>query len=300
MKTLVIQNPYSSRWKSSRRQEDLKNALADAGIQFDLVVTEEQKHATELSKKGCLEGYDTIIAAGGDGTIGEVINGIMSVEKQGKLPNFGIMPLGTANDLAANLGISDELTQAAKTIAAGKTKKLDIGEVNGRYFINNSGLGLEPYTTVLQEKMTKVPGTPRYMLAVFGGIIKNKQWVMQIEWDGGSFEGPTTLVSVGNGARTGGFFYTVPHADPTDGKLSFVHGYIPTRAQILKVLPMTMKPAEGNYVEHPAVHEIHCTWLKVHVEPGTPAHTDGELFATSIHDLEYKILPARIPILINE
>jgi diacylglycerol kinase family enzyme len=60
-----------------------------------------------------------------------------------------------------------------------------------------------------------------------------------------------------------------------------------------------MKPDKGSYVEHPAVHEEHCTWLKVHVDPATPAHTDGELFDRQIHDLEYRIYPSRVPILMS-
>ena len=61
-----------------------------------------------------------------------------------------------------------------------------------------------------------------------------------------------------------------------------------------------MKPGEGNYVEHPAVNEVHCTWLKVEIDPGTPAHADGEIYSRSTNQAEYKILPGKIPILIGE
>ena len=128
-------------------------------------------------------------------------------------------------------------------------------------------------------------------LATLFSILKNPQWRMRLEWDDGEYEGPVTLVSISNGPVTGGIFYTVPHADPFDGKLSFVYGHIGSRLKILQVLPKIMNPDEGNYTEHPSVHEHHSTWLKVHIENGSPAHTDGELFALNIQDAEYRIHP---------
>jgi diacylglycerol kinase (ATP) len=220
--------------------------------------------------------------------------------KKDAIPNLGVLPLGTANDLVHNLNLPLDLPGAAKVIAEGKTRKIDVCQVNDRYFINNAGLGLEPYTTTVQEKMKRVQGNLRYILATLLSIMKNPQWEGKLAWDDGKYEGPVTMVSIGNCALTGGVFYTVPHAQPFDGKLTFVYGNIQSRLKILQVLPRTMKPGEGNYVEHPAVHEHECTWLKVKLNPGTPAHTDGELFAYDIQELEYKVHPAKLPILIGE
>jgi diacylglycerol kinase family enzyme len=130
------------------------------------------------------------------------------------------------------------------------------------------------------------------------GIIRNPQWEMRLEWDDDKYKGPATMVSVSNNPRTGGVFYTVPHADPFDGKLSFIYGSAPTRRQIIRLLPRMFKPDEGNITESPVVHEIHSTWLKVHTKPGTPVHSDGEVFEMDIQDLEYKILPGILPTLI--
>ncbi len=121
---------------------------------------------------------------------------------------------------------------------------------------------------------------------------------MDLTWDEGSYHGPVTLVSVGNNPRTGGVFYTVPNADPFDGRLSFVYGSVPTRSEILRILPRTMQPGEGNYTQHPAVNEIHTKWLKIRTQPATPLHTDGELIDMATHTLEYRVHPERIPILI--
>jgi diacylglycerol kinase (ATP) len=128
----------------------------------------------------------------------------------------------------------------------------------------------------------------------------NPQWTIKLEWDDGRYNGPVTLVSVGNSPLTGGLFYTVPDADAFDGKLSFVYGYISTRLRLLTALPMLMKPKEGNITEHPACHQVHATWLKVQITPGSPSHTDGEIFATDIQVLEYKVIPACLPIMLRQ
>ena len=299
MKTLVIQNPYSSRWTSKKRTDELLAALTDAGLVYDHIQTNSPDHAIEIAAKACKDGYEAIIAAGGDGTIGEVVNGIMKGSKSGKRPILGIMPLGTANDLVNNLKQPFETANMAKIIASGKTKMIDVCKVNDRFFINNAGLGLEPFTTTVQERIKKIHGLARYLIAVIISIFKNPKWNMKLSWDDGEYEGPVTLVSVSNGPVTGGLFYTVPHADLFDGKLSFVYGYIKTRFEIFKVLPKMMKSGEGNYTEHPSVHELHCTNLKVQIEPSSPAHTDGELFDRAITEVEYSILPSELPIFVE-
>ena len=86
----------------------------------------------------------------------------------------------------------------------------------------------------------------------------------------------------------------IPHADPFDGKLTFVYGYRSGRISLFKILPRAMRPAEGSYVEAEGIHELQTTRLKIHLEPASPAHTDGELFAQPVTDLEYSVLPAKL------
>lgn len=296
----VIHNPYSARWTSGKRLPEIRAAFERLNLDYDLVQTTGPGHAIDLAAEAAQAGFPTIVAAGGDGTIGEVINGIMLGAGDNHLPKFGVMPTGTANDLICNIRQSVNLNKAAEVIANGKTRQIDLCQVNDRYFLNNAGIGLEPFTTTVQERIPWLHGTSRYLLATILSILRNPQWQMRLEWDHGKYEGPVTMVSISNGPQTGGVFFTVPHADPFDGKLSFVYGHIQSRVKILQVLPDTMKPAEGNYVEHPAIHEEHCTWLKVQVEPATPAHTDGELFDRSIKELAYRIYPAKIPILLGD
>jgi YegS/Rv2252/BmrU family lipid kinase len=301
MAAKVILNPYAGRWLAQQRRSEVEGALQAAGVEYDLVTTDGPGHGISLAEQAVREGFSPVISAGGDGSISEVVNGIARVAESagsGSLVPFGVIPLGSANDFVDNFGLPRDLISAVQVIAAGQTRLIDLGLVNGRYFDNNAAIGLEPYITLIQQRITRLRGVLRYLVATLMGIWQNPQWTMHLEWDGGEYSGPVTLVTVGNSPRTGGIFYTTPHADPYDARLTFVYGFMPTRLQILRLLPRTMKPAEGNYVEHPSIHEVHTTWLKVRSETPTPAHADGEIISPAIHELEYRICPARLPVLL--
>jgi diacylglycerol kinase (ATP) len=298
MKAKVILNPYAGRWLARQRWAEAEAALKAAKVDFEFEQTNGPGHGISLASEAVHKGYNPIISAGGDGSISEVINGILQASEPGNTPNFGVIPLGTANDLVDNLKMPKDLNAAAQVIAAGNVRFMDICQVNGRYFDNNAAIGLEPYITLIQQRITRLKGTMRYVVAALLGIKDNPQWTMHLTWEEGSYDGPVTLVTVGNSPRTGGVFFMTPHADPFDGKLTFVHAFMPTRSAILRLLPRTMKPLKGSYVEHPAVHEISTTWLRVQAEQPTPAHADGEIFSTGIMNLEYSVIPERLPILL--
>ena len=299
MMAKVILNPFSGRGDALKRLDEMKAALAAAGVAYELVVTERPSQAIQLAQTAVGQGFSPIIAAGGDGLLNEVLNGVAAAAGEADWPIFGVMPMGSANDLIENLGMPTDLTAAAQVIAKGQVRRLDMGVVNGRVFHNNAGLGLESHISTIQNRLTWARGIFRYLSATLMGIMQNPQWQMHLQWDDGEYSGPVTLVSIGNAPRTGGIFYTVPHADPFDGKLTFVYGHIPTRLQILRVLPRTMKPDVGSYVEHPAVHEIHATWLKVRAKTPTPMHADGEIVSEAVQELSYEILPQKLPILMD-
>ncbi len=299
MTAKIILNPYSNRWNAKKRWPEAEAALQAAEVEFDLAISEYPRHTTALAEQAAQEGFSPIIAAGGDGTIGEVVNGLAKAAKddQALLGPFGILPLGSANDLVDNLGLPKDLASAARVIAAGKTRRMDIGSVNGLYFANNSAIGLEPYITLVQQRIIWIKGILRYLVAAIAGIMDKPLWSAEITWEGGQYKGEMLLVTVGNGARTGGVFYMAPHANLFDGKLTFVYGLRRTRREMFAVLPKTMKRDAGNYVETKDIHEEQSSWIKIHVDSPTPAHIDGEIFTEAIQDLEYHIHPGRLQIL---
>ncbi len=298
MTAKVILNPYSNRWNARKRWPEAESHLRSAGVDFNLAVSEGPGQIAELTRQALGEGFSPLIAAGGDGTIGEMVNAMAHTAGVGApLTPLGILPLGTANDLAYALKIPFELGEAARVIAAGKISPMDLGKANDIYFANNSALGLEPYVTVIQTKITWIKGISRYLVAAIRAIMDRPKWDVRLEWDGGSYDGPVSLVYIGNGPRSGGVFFMGPHANPFDGKLTIVYGYRASRLGMFALLPKTMKPDSGSYVESAGLHEFPVSWLKVHLNNPSPAHTDGELFSTGITDVDYTIFPGLLQIL---
>ena len=300
MAAKVILNPYANRWNSQARWPETQAALKAAGVDFESVVSERKRHVTDLAEQAARDGFSPIIVAGGDGTIGDAVNGLARAAKFADEPigPLGIMPTGSANDLVDNLGLPKDLSAAAKVIAAGKCDLIDLCKCNDRYFANNSAVGLEPYVSTKQEKIHWLKGVPRYLLAAIQGIMDKPAWNAKMKWDGGAFEGPLSLSSVGNGPRTGGIFFMIPHADLRDGKLTFAYGYRKTRLGMFIALPRAMKPGKGSYVEMDGMFEVNCTRLSIHLDRPSPAHTDGELFPEYAQDFEYSIQPGRLKILV--
>ena len=299
MTAKVILNPYSNRWNSQKRWPEAEAALKAAGVDFEVVVSQSKGQITELVEQAVREKCSPIIVAGGDGSLGDAVNGLARAAKSDQEPlgPFGILPLGSANDLVYALGLPLDLNEAARVIARGKTRLMDVGIMNGRCFANNSGAGLEPYVTIKHEKIHWIKGPVRYMVAAVQGILDKPEWHGKIEWDDGSYEGPLSLISIGNARRTGGFFMT-PHADPFDGKLTLAFGYRATRRGLFSALPRAFKEGEGSYIELKGMYEIQSTHISIHLDKPSPAHTDGELLPQWLQDFEYKIQPKRINVIL--
>jgi diacylglycerol kinase (ATP) len=299
MTAKVILNPYSNRWNSQKRRPAVEAALRNAGVDFDLAASESKGQIVDLVENAVREKYSPIIIAGGDGSLGDAVNGLAkaAASETELLGPFGIIPTGSANDVAFALGLPTDLDQAAQVIARGKTRPMDLGTLNGRYFINNSGGGLEPYVTTKHEKIRAIKGIIRYLVAAVQAILDKPEWRGKIKWDDGEYNGPLSLVSVGNGRRTGGFFMT-PHADPFDGKLTLAYGYRGTRRGMFQALPRAFNEGKGSYLELEGMYEVQTTRVSIQLEQPSPAHTDGELLPQWIREFEYHIHPKRLNVII--
>lgn len=300
MNVKVILNPYANRWQAQAQASTMMAALKTAGVTAELTTTEVPEHGITLARQAAEAGFDAVLAAGGDGTINEVINGILQAtpEDAPTLP-FGIMPVGTANDFTRMQNIPLNLVLAAQTIAAGQTRQIDAGVITGswgnapRYFVNNSAVAMEPMITMENIRMKRLSGEIRYLVALVKGIFKLKAWQMHITWDGGGYDGPVYLLSMCNGPRTGGF-QMAPEAKFDDGLYDFVFApEVPKRT----VVAVLLKLLKGEHIHHPAVTYARTAQLTLTSEPGTPIHADGELFTESATAVSYHILPGKITLL---
>lgn len=291
----IVVNPYAGRWKARAAIPDIEQVCQKIGLDYELVVTEGPGHGIELAREAALAGFSPIVSAGGDGSISEVVNGLMQAAGDEVAVPLGVIPLGSADDFADMLGLEKEVETACRVTLAGHTRTIDVGCANGRYFDNNSAVGLEPMVTVTQAAMKRVKGTPRYILAALKIILTHKPWHMRIVWDDGEYEGPATLVSVGNTRRTGGMFWMTPRAEVDDGYLDFIFTEGMGRLAVLRLLPKTF---DGRHVEDPRVQYARTTRLTIECDPPTPIHADGELFDLSATHIEYTILPGRLPVIV--
>ena len=293
----IIVNPYAGRWKAREHVPAVRAAFERRKLPYDLTVTERPGEAIKIARSAVLAGYSPVVAVGGDGTYGEVVNGVMAAAGDGPSVPFGIIPLGTANDLAFALNIPQDVEQAVEIIARGHTRPIDVGRVNGRYFANNSAVGLEPVITLENARLVRVKGIVRYLLAALICIGRRPQWEMDLTWEDGAYRGSTVLVSVGNQRRTGGVFFMTPSAEPDDGQLDFVFAPNLSRLKLLRLLPLTFS---GAHVQRPEVTEARCQNLTIRSRPGTPIQADGEVFELSAEEICYEVLPGRLTAIVPD
>lgn len=299
MKIKIILNPYANRWGAKARVPEIESALKEVGIDYDFALTSGSGDGTELAKTAVFENYDAVIAAGGDGTISEVMNGLITAvpDDQPTLP-LGILPVGSANDLAKMMGLPLDIPGAVALIAAKNTRMLDAGRVqyDGKthYFDNNSAIAMEPMITLEHEKINRVSGEARYYLAILKGVIKLEAWNMSITWDDGEYIGPTYLLSVCNGPRTGGMMIA-PGAIMDDGLFDIVLGpEVPKRTVVNFLLQLT----KGTHINNDAITFTRTKTIKITSDPGTPLHADGEILSESAREISYSILPKKLTMLV--
>jgi len=252
------------------------------------------EHGIELARQAALEGYAPVVAAGGDGTVSEVMNGLVQAAGGGLAGPMGIIPLGSANDLPVQLGLPLDVEGACRRLCEGQERVIDVGRVNDHYFDNDVGVGFEPQVTIEARKIQWLRGTLIYIVAVFRALRSYQQPHMTVEWDGGRASEPMLLVSVGNGNVTGGAFRLTPEAELDDGLLDFVFSTAMSRLQILRFLPLVFS---GQHIHRPEVTHGRTTRLTITSDDPLSVGADGEIISTEAHHLEFEIIPRKLRVI---
>ncbi len=294
----VVFNPAAHRGLAARQRPAVEAALAQAGLQAQWWVSTAAGQVRPLTAQAVREDPTRpVLIAGGDGTIGQALNGMADALglDAPTWPAVGFFPLGSANDLVSNVGLPRDLTAVAYMVARGRTRSMDVLEVNGVLFANNAGVGLEPYISMAEKRIQRVRGVLRYGLAAVQGVWDNPHWHMRLTWDDGQVEGMLSLVSVGNWPRTGGLFYPTPGADGFDGRLTFLYARAMSRPRLLRTLGYVLHPS-GRHVRAAGVAQHHATRLEVVCTPGAPLHADGEIQTTAGERFAFRVHPGRLRI----
>ncbi len=303
MKYKVIANPAAGKGTGQYLIPKVEAELQRQGIPFDLVRTEYSGHACELAKAAAEKGYDVIAAAGGDGTVNEVLNGLMLAQQAGLgKARLGVICVGRGNDFAFGAGLSTAWEEGCRVIATGKPKQIDIGKVNGdqlrngeRFFGNGVGIGFDAIVNI-QASKTRLNGFLNYMVAALRTLLLYFQApTVRIECDGESLTQAALMISIMNGRRMGGGFLMTPDSSISDGILDLCIARKVSRATILMMLPRFMKGTQGT---HPAVRFLRSQRVHVTALKGTlTAHADGETICTDCREMAVEIFPGQMEVM---
>jgi YegS/Rv2252/BmrU family lipid kinase len=301
---LIIVNPVSGRGAGERSLPRLRELLGGEGLDYELVRTERPMHAVELARAAAAGGVDVVVAAGGDGTANEVINGLLSAQNAGvhSSPAMGVLCVGRGNDFAFGAGIPKDLEEGCRALAVGIRKKIDVGLVrgglfpDGRYFGNGVGVGFDAVVGFEALKMKRLHGFASYIVAALKTIfLYYRAPLVRIEYDGTSETVPALMVSVMNGRRMGGGFMMAPAGQTADGLFDLCLARQVSRMGILGLIPRFMKGTQGT---HPAIKAARARSIRVTALEGVlPAHADGETLCIDGKELSLEILPARLEVI---
>ena len=249
-KIKLILNPTANHGRSSQQAADLRPLMANHNA--DWGGTEYPGHATELARLAGEQGYDLVVAVGGDGTVHEVVNGLMQVPAE-TLPALGIVPLGSGNDFAHILKIPADPGEALLSAVNGQPHSLDVGSVrdeNDRleYFNNTIGMGFDSVVNLYTRKITVIHGFPMYFVALIMTIFRHFDALdLHVETDQQSWDLRSLMLALGNGPREGGGFIITPEAKLDDGLLNYVTIKKISRLMMLRLVPEVMNGTHGRF-----------------------------------------------------
>ncbi len=277
-KTLIVLNPTTNHGRSVQIASDLRPLAAQHKAEWHS--TEYPGHAIEIARSAGDLGYDMVIAAGGDGTVHEVINGLMQIAPE-KRPLLGIIPLGSGNDFAHILDLPTEATQAFIACFNGQPHALDLASVKSddnrlEYFNNTIGIGFDAAVNTRTRKIKYVHGFLIYLVATLQTIFFNfKPMDLQVETDEGNWNEPVIMLTIGNGPREGGGFNVTPDAKTDDGILNYAAIQKISRLMMLRLLPEVMN---GTHPRFKQVRMGTCRSMSITSKQPLYAHCDGEIF----------------------
>ena len=294
MDTNIIIANKKARWGLNRsRVRRAETFLRENKFSFSSFTTDYPGHAREIAAEAAIQKVETIVVIGGDGTLNEVINGVLAAGCS-QIPRIGIIPSGSSNDFSKSLRIPQQLHKACRTIINGKTKYVDIGQAGGNYFCMASSVGLFAEVSAKSVHMKGLSGSLRYIAAAICVIRKmSSGWEMNIKADERIFHGIYGVLLVSNTPRYGGLFFT-PRARPDDGLFDCLIIEMPKKLEALSLIPLTLRKA---LTSHKKVTMFRTKSLSVSLAPSAPLSNDGEVYSNLFSSVDYKILPQKLQII---
>jgi len=298
----LIVNPAAANGAVGKNWPRIRDFLQAEGAKFDAVLTEEPGHATQLARQALDDGYRTIVAVGGDGTVNEVINGLVEEGSVDPEVTLGIIPYGTGADFARVLGIPRDYTVACRHLLRSEPRPVDLGRIAcfregrevERYFINAAGLGFDGEVAEVVNRFPKVlGGTITYLTCLLIGLVTYRNKNIELSFDGQHARGRVNSVIVCNGRYFGGGMFIAPGAAFDDGLFDVVILGNLNKLEVVVNLPRIYK---GTHLTHPKVS--HFCAREVHVEARERMflQAEGELVGEA--PATFQMIPQALQVLV--
>lgn len=271
MKYKLIVNPIAGRGKTKKMYPQLMKILKEAGVDFHTYITRGHGDAITAAREAAEEGFDVIVAVGGDGTVNEVANGIV-----GSTAVLATLPTGTGNDFATAVGMPADMEKSCAILLEGTTRKIDLGRVLDRYFVNAVGVGFDAavaHRANMGVRMLR--GVWVYIFSVFSTLISYQPVEMEIILDGKTLEKTPTLVAVGIGQCYGGGMRIVPDAIQDDGYFDVCVLDTMGRLEIAWEFPKVFKGTHKNIRK---CDMFRAQEVELILADPRPLHMEGEVF----------------------
>lgn len=298
MRIRVILNPWADRGRAGALVDKLSEWSRPFGS-LDVVLTAEPGHAKTLAAQAANDGFEMVVAAGGDGTIHEVVNGMVRGGRSDT--TLGVIPIGSGNDFAYALGLPTDPQEAVKRLFTGRRRLIDLARIEddkGRYAIvdNGIGIGFDATIGIESRNITRIHGFAMYTLATLRTIAFYFQTPhLTLRFDDQPVTQEALLLAVGVGPRAGGGFLLTPNASHDDNLLDSCLVNPVGRLTMLGLLPKVMK---GTHVTSKHVSNRRNRYIDIKSNMPLPIHTDGEIFAYPRDDVR-RVTITSLPQAIN-
>ncbi|CAM3661691.1 diacylglycerol kinase [Cohnella lubricantis] len=291
----LIYNPTSGREEIRRRLPLILQRLEKGGIETSCHATEAKGDAILAASEAIERGFDLIIAAGGDGTLNEVVNGISGHERR---PALGVLPMGTSNDFARALGIPKRWQNAVDLIVRGHSKPVDLGIADGKYFMNIAGGGfLTDLSYEVPSKLKTMIGQLAYYVKGFEKIVNFRPTRLKLSAEGvGDFEGEFMLFLIANTHTVAGFEKLAPQAKTDDGMFDVLLMKKCNLAEMIRLASMAVM--RGDHLNDSHMIYFQTNKLSVETDDRVQLNLDGELGGEL--PCSFQVLPAHIRVLVDE
>jgi diacylglycerol kinase (ATP) len=270
LKTSLLINPSSAGGRALESKKKIESCLNEFGIEYIISITKNLKHMLETIKSNLSSGFDNFIAVGGDGTLHHMVNMLAESNKR-----VGIIPLGSGNDISANLGIPSGIEDCCRIIKQGKIKNLDLGIINDKYYyICIAGAGFDSEVTDLANS-TRFPlkGSSKYTYAVYKTLVTFRSKEFTFYYDGKVKKFNGMMIAASNMPSYGGGMKITPDASPSDGLLDICIIKKMSKFHFIKVFP---KVFQGKHTDDPHVEIFRTSKISIESNYNFSVFADGE------------------------